>query len=105
MESLKHVTGIHPGISLQGFSLIYLYTDWCIPCAMMAPVLDNLSKSTNTTVIPVNIEKRPAEASIFEVYDIPTFILFKDAEVVWQHSGIISETTLREIVQSIQKTQ
>ncbi|HEY9045520.1 MAG TPA: thioredoxin family protein [Ohtaekwangia sp.] len=99
MEFITSTQAIYPGIPLQGLSMVYLYTEWCIPCHMMASVIDNLREYGDTVIIPINIEKDHEGAAFFQVYDIPTCMLFKNAKMVWQHSGIVSETVLRKMIE------
>ena len=77
----------------KGFVLIDFYADWCMPCLMMAPVVDELSEKFKRKIKfgKVNIDDNSGLAQKFGVSSIPNFVLFKDGERVGQFVGGMSE--------------
>ena len=73
--------------------LVDFYAEWCAPCKTMNPILKNIKKQfgDELKIIKINIDNNQQVASKFQVRGIPTFILFKNNEVKWRHSGIIEE--------------
>ena len=63
----------------QGVALVDFYADWCGPCRMLAPVIEEIAEErTDITVGKLNISDHPEIAANFGVVSIPTLILFKD---------------------------
>jgi len=80
----------------EGLVLIDFFADWCMPCKMMSPVVDELSEKFKgrAKVGKVNIEENQALAQKFGVSTIPNFVLFKDGEVVDNFVGGMSAEEL-----------
>ncbi|MFM7718120.1 MAG: thioredoxin [Actinomycetota bacterium] len=62
--------------------LVDFWADWCVPCHMIAPVVDEIAteKATSLRVMKLNIDESPAIAQRYGVMSIPTLILFKGGE-------------------------
>ena len=73
----------------EGFVLIDFFADWCMPCLMMAPVIDEMSEKFKGKIKfgKVNIDENQELAQKFEVSSIPNFIFFKDGKKVEQFIG------------------
>ena len=73
----------------QGLVLVDFFADWCMPCKVMSPVIDELSKNFEGKVKfgKVDIEDNQELAQKFGVQSIPNFILFKNNEVLEQFMG------------------
>ena len=84
----------------EGTVLIDFFAEWCMPCVMMAPILEDLSGefSDKAKIGKVNIDDNQAIAQKFEVTSIPTFIVFKDGKNVEQFVGGKSQDELSEII-------
>lgn len=71
--------------------LVDFWASWCGPCRMLAPVIEELSVTTNDVAIgKVNVDEHPELASAHGIATIPTLILFKNGEVVNRKSGLMS---------------
>lgn len=72
-----------------GLVLVDFYADWCGPCKMIAPVLEELATELQgvAKIVKVNVDHCPGVASQFKVMSIPTLILFKDGQAVQQTVG------------------
>ena len=65
----------------SGFALVDFYADWCGPCKMMSPIVDEIAdERTDVTVAKVNVDESSELASRFDVVSIPTLIIFKDGK-------------------------
>lgn len=77
----------------DGVTLVDFWAEWCGPCKMMLPILEDFSKKMEwkMKVWKVNVDEQWALAQQFWVMSIPTLILFKNWEVVetlvWVHSS------------------
>ena len=80
--------------------LVDFWAPWCVPCKMIAPVLQELAEENGNRlkVVKVNVDENPDLASRFDVMGIPTMILFKDGEVVDSFSGAMSKQALTDKV-------
>jgi thioredoxin 1 len=82
----------------KGNVLIDFYADWCMPCVMMGPIVEDVAEkfSKKLKVGKVNVEDGHAIAQKFNVSSIPNFVLFKDGKVVNQFVGSMSEEDFSE---------
>ena len=80
--------------------LVDFFADWCGPCKMMAPVLEEFEKENagKVRVCKVNIDKNEELAARFSIMSIPTLILFKDGKAVRQSVGYISKEDVKRLV-------
>jgi len=68
----------------EGVTLVDFWAEWCGPCQMMLPILEDFSKDMEgkMKVGKVNVDENPEIAGQFRVMSIPTLIVFKDGEPV-----------------------
>jgi len=62
----------------KGIVVIDFYADWCGPCKMLMPVLEELSKKNDITILEVNVDKYNSLARKYGVMTIPTLVLYKN---------------------------
>jgi len=75
--------------------LVDFYADWCGPCKMLGPILDQLSKDfTDAYIIKINIDDNQALAAKFTVRSVPTMIIFKNGKQVETIQGVVNQTHL-----------
>ena len=82
--------------------LLDFWAEWCGPCKMIGPILEELSEEYAETVkiIKLNIDENNNTAIKYSVRSIPTLILFKDTKVQAQHIGSASKAQLKEFLDS-----
>ena len=82
--------------------LLDFWAEWCGPCKMIGPILEELSEEYAETVkiIKLNIDENNNTAIKYSVRSIPTLILFKDAKVQAQHIGSASKAQLKQFLDS-----
>lgn len=72
--------------------LVDFYADWCGPCKMTGPIIDELSNEMkDVKFVKINVDENSELASSYQVFSIPTFIIFKDGKVVHQFVGAMSK--------------
>jgi thioredoxin 1 len=80
--------------------LIDFWADWCGPCKMIAPLLDEAAGeyAEKLAVIKLNVDENPSTAQKYGVRSIPTLMLFKDGAVQAQKLGAMSKSQLTEFL-------
>ena len=76
--------------------LVDFYADWCGPCRMMKPILENVKHKVGAeaTIIKVDVDKSAQAAQQYQVQGVPTLILFKNGKILWRQSGIVPKASL-----------
>lgn len=82
--------------------LVDFWAEWCGPCKMIAPVLDDIAKSYQGRLIiaKINIDDNSATPQKFGVRGIPTLMLFKNGELESTKVGAISKSQLTAFLDS-----
>ena len=82
--------------------LLDFWAEWCGPCKMIAPLLDEAATeyADKLAVVKLNVDENPNTAQKFGVRSIPTLMLFKDGAVQAQKMGAMSKSQLAEFLNS-----
>lgn len=81
--------------------LVDFYADWCAPCRMMAPILEQVASNLDgVKILKVNVDKNREAAAKYGIKSIPTLILIQNGEVKWQGVGVIQADQIEQIVKS-----
>ncbi len=79
-------------VEQKGVVFVDFFAEWCGPCKMTGPIIDELAEEKKEVkFIKVDVDKNPELASTYQVFSIPTFIIFKDGKVVSQFVGAHSK--------------
>lgn len=80
--------------------LVDFWAEWCGPCKMIAPLLDEAADEYEgkLSIVKLNVDENPNVAQKFGIRSIPTLILFKDGAVQAQKLGAMSKSQLAEFI-------
>ena len=83
-------------------ALVDFWAEWCGPCKMIAPMLDEAATeyADKLSVVKLNVDESPNVAAKFGIRSIPTLMLFKDGAVHAQKVGALSKSQLTEFLDS-----
>ncbi|HBQ60878.1 MAG TPA: thioredoxin [Balneolaceae bacterium] len=81
--------------------LVDFYADWCAPCKMMTPILQQLKSEMGDkiNIIKIDTERNPDVAIKYQVRGIPNLILFRKGELLWQQAGVVQMPQLKQIIE------
>lgn len=82
--------------------LVDFWAEWCGPCKMIAPILDEVStEKKNITIVKVDVDKNPDLARKYGIRGIPTMALFVNGEVEGTKVGMVNKSALNTFIDSI----
>lgn len=79
--------------------LVDFWAEWCGPCQMTGPIVDEVAEERNDIIIgKLNVDTQPEIALRYNVMSIPTLILFENGEEAQKSIGLISKEELLELI-------
>ena len=90
MESMEEI--------LKGKKLVLVdfFAVWCGPCKGMMPIVEELEKEFQgkADIVKIDIDQHRKLAVKHRIQTVPTFMIFKDGEMVWRKAGVMQKSTL-----------
>lgn len=85
----------------SGVTLVDFYADWCGPCRMIAPIIEELSVELDgkAAIAKLDIENAQVVTSKFGVTSIPTVVVFKDGQEVSRAVGVKGKDELKGMIE------
>ena len=80
--------------------LVDFYADWCGPCKMLKPVLEELKSKMGDklTILKVDVDKNSSVAAQYKIQGVPTLLLFKNKEIKWRQAGVVPLHYLEQVI-------
>lgn len=80
--------------------LVDFYAEWCQPCKMMAPVLQDVARQVgdNARILKIDVDKNPKAVALYKAQGVPTLLIFKDGAIKWRQSGVLQSSQLVELL-------
>lgn len=102
-DKIIHLTDNSFGTNVlkaEGSILVDFWAEWCGPCKMIAPILDEIAEefAGTLTITKLNIDQNPATAPKYGIRGIPTLLLFKNGEVAAAKVGALSKGQLKDFL-------
>ena len=83
--------------------LVDFFAEWCGPCKVQGPMLQELKQKMGDAVqiIKIDIDKNKALAAKYQVRSVPTLMIFKGGETKWRESGVFPANKLEELINQL----
>ncbi len=82
--------------------LVDFTAEWCGPCKMLKPVLEDLKKQMGDKVriIKIDVDKNPQISSAYHIQGVPTVMVFRNGAMKWRQSGVMSAGDYARAIES-----
>ncbi len=86
-------------LSCESLVVVDFYADWCGPCQMLKPLLEEISSERNDVkIVKVNVDHARELAVEFGIFSIPTVLFFKEGKLVDKFVGYIGKDAINELI-------
>ncbi|MFH6983744.1 thioredoxin [Marinoscillum sp. 108] len=97
------MSNFHELINRNTPTLVDFYADWCGPCKLMPPILNEVKSNLGgaVNIIKVDVDKNNKAAHKYGIRSIPTLILFKNGKILWRKTGVAQVAEIQQAVRKI----
>lgn len=85
-------------VSENAVVLADFHADWCGPCKMLAPTVEELAKETDATIAKIDIDELQTLSGTYQVRSVPTLILFADGNPAERFRGVQQKEHLETVI-------
>lgn len=80
--------------------LVDFYADWCGPCKMLAPILQQVKDAMGDglKIVKIDVDKNQKLATKYNVRGVPTMMLFKNGKQLWRQSGVLQKNDILDVI-------
>lgn len=80
--------------------LVDFFADWCGPCKVLSPVLNQVKESLGDAIkiVKINVDKNELLSAKYQVRGVPTLLLFKNGKQLWRQSGVLQKDEIISII-------
>jgi len=81
--------------------VVDFWAQWCGPCKILSPIMDNLSETfeNKVKIAKVNVDEQPELTTRFKIMSLPTILFFKDGEIIEKIAGMRNEADLQKTIE------
>jgi thioredoxin 1 len=86
--------------------LVDFFAEWCGPCKMMKPVLEDVARRLDgkARILKIDVDKNPKAAAQYKIQGVPTLMVFQNGQIKWRQSGYVNAHELQKVIEKyIQK--
>jgi thioredoxin 1 len=99
---LVNEANFNEDVLAKDFVILDFYADWCGPCRVIIPFLEEIQSELKVEIVKINIDESPDIASQYNVMSIPTLAIFKKGEKVSVNVGAASKARIIDWIKSYQ---
>ncbi|MFY0606960.1 MAG: thioredoxin [Cyclobacteriaceae bacterium] len=97
------MSNFHELINRNTPTLVDFYADWCGPCKMMPPILNEVKSKLGdgVNIVKVNVDKNNKAATKYGIKSIPTLLLFKNGKILWRKAGVAQSAEIKQAIKKV----
>ncbi len=101
METTEKKKSLADYLQSETPTLVDFSAEWCGPCKVMKPILQDLKNSVGTkaVILQIDVDRNPELAAQYRIQAVPTLMVFKNGEVQWRKSGVVQASALESILE------